>query len=94
MPLTNVTHKPTEAQVRQFDGSLESFLDILNARDKAGLSFSGTFDDAGNFAGLSLSSHALGANVQLTVGDWVILPNDAGPASTLDDTRARARWQA
>src|SRR5690349_12864808 len=102
MALLPVTHKPVTGYARQFDGTLEAFLDIIDARPKAGLTVTCTFDAKGDFAGLSLSGG--GTSVTLnkggvdgngnSTGDWIVFPADpAEPAVALSDAAARAAWQ-
>lgn len=95
MPLVPVTHKPTPAHAKQFDGTLDVFLEIINARPKGGLRVSIGFDGSGNFTSLQLSGPSVGASITLGVGDWVVFPDDADePAFSLDNERALALWQA
>lgn len=93
MALTPVTHKPIAAHARQFDGTLESFLDILDARPKSNVSATATFDAEGNFTGLQLSGSTI--SLQLTVGDWAVFPdNPAEPPTSMGNEQALTLWQA
>lgn len=93
MALVAVTHKAVTGQARQFDGTLDAFLDILGARSKAGLSATCQFDQAGNFTVLSLSG--AGTSVRLSVGDWIVFPSDATkPPAQFTNEQALAEWQA
>lgn len=93
MALLPVTHKPTAAQARQFDGSLEAFLDILSARPKQGVSVQLGFADDGSFTLMTMSGGAVG-NVSLNLTDWAIFPTDINePAFSLTNAQALARWQ-
>lgn len=93
LALLAVTHKPITARARQFDGTLESFLDIINARPKAGLAATCRFDEAGNLTQLNLSGGGIAVN--LGIGDWAVFPDDpAQPVESLPDAQATAAWQA
>lgn len=90
MPLLPVAHKPITGQARQFDGTLDAFLDIINARPKYGLSATATFDQTGGFTGLALTD----GSVSLNVGDWVVFPDDLEqPAVKLTNEQALAEWE-
>lgn len=93
MALVAVTHKPITGQARQFDGTLDSFLDIINARSKSGLSVTCQFNQAGDFTVLSLNG--AGTSVRLSVGDWVVFPADVTkPPAQFTNEQALAEWQA
>lgn len=92
MALLPVTHKPITGQARQFDGTLEAFLDIIDARSKAGLSVTCTFDDAGNFVRLRLDGG--GNAVTVDQGDWLVFPSNGTAPIAMTNTQALAEWQA
>lgn len=93
MALLSVTHKPITGQAKQFDGTLDAFLDIINARPKNGLQAACRFDEAGGFTSLTLSGP--NGTVALGLGDWVIFPTDSSqPAVRMTNTEALAAWQA
>lgn len=93
MALVPVTHKPIAAHARQFDGSLEAFLDILNARPKSNVWATCTFDADGDFTGLQLSGDSV--SLQLVVGDWAVFPDDLSEQPTsMSDALAQTLWQA
>lgn len=95
MALLNVTHKPVGAKARQFDGSLEAMLDILNARPKHNISVALRFDAEGNFNGLDVAGGPTGAAISLSVGDWAIFPTDESlPPFSLPNAQATGDWQA
>lgn len=94
MALVAVSHKPTTAQARQFDGTLESFLDILNARPPAGIVATVSFDDQGQFAHVQLVGGALGGTIDVGIGDWAVFPTDTTqPAFSLPGATAGNDWQ-
>lgn len=91
MALLNVVHTPIPGQARQFDGTLDAFLDIINARPKSGLTAACHFDEAGNFVSLRLDG--LGESITLNLLDWVIFPSDpTEPVVSMPDAKARAKW--
>lgn len=93
MALLSVTHKPITGQAKQFDGTLDAFLDIINARPKNGMQVTCRFDEAGAFTSLNLSWQ--GANVALGLNDWVVFPADTSqPPIGLTNAEALAAWQA
>lgn len=95
MALLPVVQKPLTGQARQFDGTLDSLLDLLNGRSKANLAVSLQFDQAGTFVRVSLTGDELGGSLSVGVGDWAIFPtNPAQPAFALTNTEATASWQA
>jgi hypothetical protein len=93
LALLAVTHKPVTGQARQFDGTLEAFLDIINARPKGGLTAACHFNEAGEFASLRLDGW--GESITLNVGDWVIFSADPGkPPISMPNDQALAEWSA
>jgi hypothetical protein len=94
LALVNVTHKPIPGKARQFDGTLDSFLDIINARPKANLVATCTFNAAGAFVGLQVSGGGIGGSVSVGVGDWVVFPDDTTePVRALNNGDATDYWQ-
>lgn len=94
MALIPVAHRPQTAHARQFDGSLESFLDILQARSPAGLVATVAFDESGQFAHMSLSGGAVLGAVEVGIGDWAVFPDDpTQPAFGMPNDRAVGDWQ-
>jgi hypothetical protein len=90
--LLNVQHKPVTGKARQFDGTVQAFLDILGARSSANVEATCGFDSAGNFVRLTLTGGAIGS-VVLGVGDWVVFPTDATqPAFAVSNALAVAEW--
>lgn len=94
MATVPVTHKPTPAHARQFDGSLEAMLDIINARGKNNVVVTLRFNGAGDFSHMDVSGEQAGGSLSLDVGDWAVFPDDpAQPAFSLPAARAGDDWQ-
>jgi hypothetical protein len=92
MALVSVTQKPLTGQARQFDGTLDAFLDIINARPKTGMSATCQFDQAGSFTSLSVTWANGSATVG--VGDWMVFPADAAASPlALSNAAALSGWQ-
>lgn len=92
MALLSVTHKPVTGTARQFDGTLQAFLDIINGRPKSGLHADCRFNEAGDF--ISLTVAAPNGTVALNLGDWVVFPTDTtAPPLRLTNAEAIAAWQ-
>lgn len=92
MALINVAHKPITATARQFDGTLEAFLDILSARPLAGVEARCQFSADGTFTGLHLSGGQFG-DVAVLVGDWIVFPSDGSFPIGLPGATAGNDWQ-
>jgi hypothetical protein len=92
--LIAVSHKPITGAARQFDGSLESLIDILSGRPKTNVTATLTFNENGDFCGLQLSGPELGNGFQLALGDWVVFPTDTNESPFgLPSATAGDNWQ-
>lgn len=93
MALLNVTRNTVTGRARQFDGSLDSFLDIIGARTTASLVATCGFDGTGAFVRLNVQWPA--GSVALAVSDWIVFPDDVTQAPTrLSNTEATTAWHA
>lgn len=93
MALIAVTHTSMTGRARQFDGSLESFLDIIGARTMASVVATCEFDGNGTFVRLHVQ-WPQGA-VTLAATDWCVFPDDAAQAPTmLPNSEAIVAWHA
>lgn len=93
MALIAVTHTPVTAKARQFDGTLDAFLDILGARSNSNLTATCTFDANGTFVGLQVSGGTVGL-ISLVIDDWAVFPDDPNePAVVVPNSQATDFWQ-
>lgn len=93
MALLPVAHKPATGGAREFDGTLESFLDIIAGRPLNGAQVVCDFDpDSGVLTGVRIVGGGFGS-VSLTRSDWIVFPtNPAEVPITLPADVAARDW--